>query len=184
VSIRLRVEIEESTLPHREKAVLGMLADFGNDEGQGVRPCLETVARRTSLSLSTVRRTARRLEQIGLLVCLRAGGGRHRPTLYRIDLKVLRSRYLAPKPGQPAGVSEKPGQPGTKPGQPGPETRSSFDRGSVYRSLEDPARAREDGARGAEGQEDSPPLRRGEVLGLLEAARQVEERKRSRRGAA
>jgi hypothetical protein len=69
---------------HRD--ILHALASYGNYDLTGIRPAVETVARDHELRPNTVRDTMRDLVAKGLLVKVRDGGGRNRPTEYRIVL--------------------------------------------------------------------------------------------------
>lgn len=80
---------------------------FGDDEGGGIYPSVKLIARMLGRDEKTVRHARRVLEHLGVLRIEQKGGGRHRPTVYRLDLEVLASL----KPGHPLPVfyRRKPG---------------------------------------------------------------------------
>jgi hypothetical protein len=67
MSIKLLVDIWNSDLETNKKFVLMVYADFADDKGNNTFPALATIAKKTGLSVSTVRRTVKELVESGLL---------------------------------------------------------------------------------------------------------------------
>lgn len=68
MSVKLLVDIWNSDLETNKKFVLMVYADFSDDKGQNTFPSLGTIAKKTGLSVATVRRTVKSLVEDGLLV--------------------------------------------------------------------------------------------------------------------
>lgn len=73
--------------PDRDELVLALaLADEANHDGEDIFPGLPRLAKRTRLSIRTVRRQLRALERVQWLDCVEAStGGRNKPSRYRIN---------------------------------------------------------------------------------------------------
>lgn len=70
-----------------EMLILLALADHADHDGRNIRPRLGYVAWKTGYSERQVRRIVRKLEGLQILRCQgHATGGRHRSTLYRMDI--------------------------------------------------------------------------------------------------
>lgn len=109
------------------RAVLLALATYANPDGSNARPTIDTLARDTGLSVSTVRRGLRSLEDTFREVeCTHRGGGRAAST-YAIRLSPpvgnpgdeplfvletgdrIRTAGVSPRPGTPVTVTPHPG---------------------------------------------------------------------------
>jgi len=84
------------------KAVAVRLADVARDDGTRIYPSLAKIARETELCERAVRLAMRRLQAMGVLVLVAPGGGRNRPTIYRLDIDALNALALVnPAPHAP-----------------------------------------------------------------------------------
>src|SRR5262245_17091093 len=86
MSAKVMGQVWDLALPHNKLLVLLAMADHADHEGRNVRPSVELVAWKTGYEERQVRRIIRSLEQDGLLIVVKTGGGRKRPTEYRINL--------------------------------------------------------------------------------------------------
>lgn len=77
--------MSEFQLTPAQLLVAMILADYASDDGSGIYPKLETVARRSGKAKRTVRRIVRELEATGLVVLVKAER-QHRAREYRIDV--------------------------------------------------------------------------------------------------
>jgi hypothetical protein len=71
------------------KIVAIKLADVANDDGTRIYPSIFTVASEAELSKRQVQRIIDEFRKAGLLIVVRPGGGRNRPTEYRFDLEAI-----------------------------------------------------------------------------------------------
>lgn len=76
MSIKLMSAIFDTDLPTTEKFVLIALADYAADDGESVYPSLDTVRKKTSLSVRAVQIATKSLEEKGYLELRKRGGGR------------------------------------------------------------------------------------------------------------
>lgn len=80
------------------KPLAATLADIGDDDGSSIYPSVGFVCWRLGRSDSCVRDGMRKLREIGVLEVVEPGGGRHKPTEYRMVEDKLPKR---PKWGNP-----------------------------------------------------------------------------------
>jgi hypothetical protein len=71
------------------KIVAIKLADVANEDGTSIYPSIHTVASEAELSERQVQRIIDDFRKSGLLIVVRQGGGRNRPTEYRFDLEAI-----------------------------------------------------------------------------------------------
>jgi biotin operon repressor len=79
-------------LPASRKSVAIMLASFANADGTNTYPSLPKLAVMAGLTQNRAREHVQALEAIGLLICVKRGGGRRNPSVYRLvrpDLTAL-----------------------------------------------------------------------------------------------
>ena len=92
----------------RRKIIALKLADHANDDGAGIYPSIDRIAREAETSRSSVERTLRAFIRDGLLVVVVPGGGRRKPTHYRMHLPWLHERLFdEKKPRQSDVVSNR-----------------------------------------------------------------------------
>lgn len=77
-------------LTSSEKIVLLRLADFAQEDGSSIYPCLKRIAEETSLSLRTVQRAITELLEKGCLQLVQSFTSR-KPNIYQINVSFLRS---------------------------------------------------------------------------------------------
>ncbi len=90
----MSIRVISRVLPKRwgspsRKIVAIKLADVANDDGTSIYPSIATVASEAELSERQVQRIMDEFREAGLLVVVRKGGGRNRPTEYRFDLAAI-----------------------------------------------------------------------------------------------
>jgi hypothetical protein len=90
----MSIRVISKVLPKRwgspsRKIVAIKLADVANDDGTRVYPSIFTVASEAELSERQVQRIMDDFRKAGLLIVVRPGGGRNRPTEYRFDLDAI-----------------------------------------------------------------------------------------------
>ncbi len=99
MSIRLMSQVMESDLPSSEKFILVVCADHGRDNGSGIYPGIETIARKTSLSKRTVRRLIQNLIARGILtVVKKSARGRRTEYFLRGDMLTPQNKILKGTP--------------------------------------------------------------------------------------
>lgn len=89
MSIEVMTLVWRADLPAMDKIVLLRLADFADRFGGNIYPAVGRVCRECGVSDRHVQRTIAKYVSTGLLVLVRAGGGRNRPSQYRMDLRIL-----------------------------------------------------------------------------------------------
>jgi len=90
----MSIRVISRVLPKRwgspsRKIVAIKLADVANDDGSSIYPSIFTVASEAELSERQVQRVMEEFRKAGLLIVVRPGGGRNRPTEYRLDLEAI-----------------------------------------------------------------------------------------------
>jgi len=98
------------------KPLAATLADIGDDDGSSIYPSVAFVCWRLGRSDSCVRDGMRKLREIGVLEVVEQGGGRHKPTEYRMveDKLPKRPKWKASGKARvcegekPSGLDEKP----------------------------------------------------------------------------
>jgi hypothetical protein len=90
----MSIHIIARVLPKRwgspsKKIVAIKLADVANEDGGRIYPSIFTVASEAELSGRQVQRVIDGFRKAGLLIVVRPGGGRNRPTEYRFDLEAI-----------------------------------------------------------------------------------------------
>ena len=83
--IRGLIYSESSPLKAAQRAILAALWDAENSESGLVWLSIDTLASKTGLSVTVARRHLRLLEAQGVVVLVRAGGGRRRSNRCRVD---------------------------------------------------------------------------------------------------
>lgn len=81
-----------------EKLLALCLADNAHDDGSHIYPSVASMAERSLQSVRTVQSQLARMQALGWLQLVRAGGGRGRPAQYRINPEWLKGASLAPFP--------------------------------------------------------------------------------------
>ncbi len=88
MSVRLMGAVFELDVPACDKLVLLAMADHARDDGTGCYPSIGRLAKKTSLSVRSVQRTIRGLENAGFLVSKgKSKGGRGVTTEYNLTLE-------------------------------------------------------------------------------------------------
>src|SRR5688572_15640247 len=87
----MSIRVISRVLPKRwgspsRKIVAIKLADVANEDGSSIYPSIFTVASEAELSERQVQRVMEEFRKAGLLIVVKPGGGRNRPTEYRFDL--------------------------------------------------------------------------------------------------
>ncbi len=102
MSIKVMTMVYETKLGGATiKAVALKLADYANDAGGNVWPALDTVAKQTEVSKSSVQRSVRELIEGGILEVVREGGkGAGSTTRYRFNLTQLAAAPKVSEGGQ------------------------------------------------------------------------------------
>jgi hypothetical protein len=90
----MSIRVISKVLPKRwgspsRKIVAIKLADVANDDGSSIYPSIHTVASEAELSERQVQRIIEDFRKSELLIVVRPGGGRNRPTEYRFDLAAI-----------------------------------------------------------------------------------------------
>jgi hypothetical protein len=90
----MSIRVISKVLPKRwgspsRKIVAIKLADVAKEDGSSIYPSIFTVASEAELSERQVQRIIDEFRKAGLLVVVRPGGGRNRPTEYRFDLEAI-----------------------------------------------------------------------------------------------
>ena len=85
-------KVWHSGLEAELKPLAATLADIGDDDGTSIYPSIEFVAWRLSRSRSAVEVGLRKLRAMGILIPVELGGGRGKPTEYRLIEKKLPTR--------------------------------------------------------------------------------------------
>jgi hypothetical protein len=90
----MSIHVIAKVLPKRwgspsRKIVAIKLADVANEDGTSIYPSIATVASEAELSERQVQRIMDEFREAGLLVVVKPGGGRNRPTEYRFDLAAI-----------------------------------------------------------------------------------------------
>ena len=90
----MSIRVISRVLPKRwgspsRKIVAIKLADVANDDGSSIYPSIFTVASEAELSERQVQRVMEEFRKAGLLIVVKPGGGRNRPTEYRFDLGAI-----------------------------------------------------------------------------------------------
>lgn len=96
-----------------ELLVLLALADFADDRGRNIYPSMQTLARKSRLSVKQARRVVQNLVKLNLIEIVEAGGwdrGRNRSNAYRILLENLHP-VGTPKLGVPPSHARQNGTP-------------------------------------------------------------------------
>ena len=98
----MSIQVIAKVLPKRwgspsRKIVALKLADVAREDGTRIYPAIATVAAEAELSERQVQRVMEEFRKEGLLVVVRKGGGRNRPTEYRFDMEVI-ERLPSAKP--------------------------------------------------------------------------------------
>ena len=112
-------KVWHSNLDPDLKPLAATLADIGDDDGTSIFPSVAFVCWRLGRSDSAVREGLRKLRESGILEVIQAGGGRHKPTEYRmIETKLpfrdpWKKSRNTPVEGEvsesiPSGLDEKP----------------------------------------------------------------------------
>src|SRR3990167_8791449 len=94
MSVKVMSLVFEAPLPPNEKIVMLALADYADDTGGNVRPSVDRLVVKTTMSRSTVRRMLDRLEKYGYL-SVEKKPRQHQPAHYRINLTALQSILLS-----------------------------------------------------------------------------------------
>ena len=94
MSVKVLALVFEAPLPPNEKIVMLALADYADDSGGNVRPSVDRLVVKTTMSRSTVRRMLDRLERGGYLV-VEQKPRQHHPAHYQIDLSALHGILLS-----------------------------------------------------------------------------------------
>lgn len=97
MSGKISGQVYDYVLSHREQTVLLALADHAEHDGTEVRPSIDRIVWKTSLSRSTVRRAIKSMRDRGVLVVVKKAYDHH-PTEYRIVFTPLvRKAAFVPK---------------------------------------------------------------------------------------
>lgn len=105
-----------TNLPPTDKLIALCLADHSRDDGTHVYPSIATLAEKASMGTTATRGAVRRLEECGVLIKVRDGGGRSKPTEYRFDVDLLQN-------SSESGVFTKPNASAMKPNASEAETQ-------------------------------------------------------------
>lgn len=90
MSIEVMSLVWRADLPAMDKIVLLRLADFADAHGHNVYPSVERVQKECGVSERHARAVIKKFTIKGLLILVRQGGGRNRPTEYRFDIETLK----------------------------------------------------------------------------------------------
>ena len=90
----MSIQVIAKVLPKRwgsttRKIVAIKLADVAREDGSKIYPSVATVASESELSERQVQRVLEEFRKEGLLIVVRKGGGRNKPTEYRLNLSAI-----------------------------------------------------------------------------------------------
>jgi hypothetical protein len=113
MSAKLAEQILESALPTRLKATAVSMVLSGDRNGGNIFPSLARVAWRIGVSPRKVWSDVQELRALNVLVVVRPGGGRKRPTEYRLNAEALPARdpWGSGKPRKPRTLQPDTSQP-------------------------------------------------------------------------
>jgi hypothetical protein len=117
LSFEVTSMVWRAEFPAMDKIVLLRLADFADADGRNVYPSVGRVARECGVSERHAQGVLKKFMTSGVLVLVRAGGGRNRPAEYRIDLVAVKrcipcGVYEDQTPHIMRGIDEKNPAPG------------------------------------------------------------------------
>ena len=92
MGLKLQRRVLKSALPRPLRFLATVLALYADEDGDNIYPSVSTLAADLGLHRTGVIRQLRDLREIGVLEVVRAGGGRHRVTRYRMAMERLPSR--------------------------------------------------------------------------------------------
>ena len=106
MSVAISSLVWKLRLPAMDKIVLLRLAEFADPDGGRIFPAVATLVADCGASERHIQGVLGRYRTAGLLLLVRAGGGRHRPNHYRFNLDLLKAGLAPAKPGSADTPSE------------------------------------------------------------------------------
>jgi hypothetical protein len=89
MGLKLQRLVLGSALPARLRFLTTVLALYGDEDGGNIYPSIDRLAREIDVHRTGVMLKLKELRSLGVLVVERKGGGRRRPTLYRLVIDAL-----------------------------------------------------------------------------------------------